>query len=113
MQNIIAGFRITGVYPFDRSVLLTKESKRVSLADKTGLKFIPPYSPAHRQPSKSSARVSHFSPEEIARYQACFEEGYDVPDEHYQQWVRMYHPKSLCKNVGVCVDILLNYACQD
>ena len=85
MQNIIAGFRITGVYPFDCSVLLPKESKRVSLADKTGLKFIPPYSPAHRQPSKSSARVSHFSPEEIARYQACFEEGYDVPDEHYQQ----------------------------
>ena len=66
MQNIIAGFRITRVYHFDRSVLLPKESKRVSLADKTGLKFIPLYSPAYRQPSQSSARVSHFSPEEIA-----------------------------------------------
>ena len=83
------------MYPFDRPVLLPKESKRVSLADKTGLKFIPLYSPACRQPSKSSAKVSHFSPEEIARYQACFKEGYDVPNEHYQQWVKMYHPESL------------------
>ena len=65
VQNIIAGFQITGVYPFDRSALLFKESKRVSLADKTGLKFIPLYSLARWQPSKS-ARVSHFSPEEIA-----------------------------------------------
>ena len=47
MQNIIAGFWITGVYSFDRSVLLPKESKHVLLADKTGLKFIPLYSPAH------------------------------------------------------------------
>ena len=95
MQNIIAGFRITGVYPFDRYVLLPRESKRVSLADRTGLKFIPLYSPARRQPSKSSARMSYFSPEDIARYQARFEEGYDVPDKRYQQWVSMYHPESL------------------
>ena len=66
VQNIIAGFQITGVYPFDRSALLLKESKRVSLADKTGLKFILLYSLARWQPSKSSARVSQFSPEEIA-----------------------------------------------
>ena len=37
-----------------------------------------------------------FSPEEITHFQVCFEEGYDLPDERYQQWVHMYHPESDC-----------------
>ena len=36
-----------------------------------------------------------FSPEEIGHFQVRFEEGYDLPDERYQQWVRMYHPESI------------------
>jgi len=36
MQNIVGGFRTTGVYPFNRSVLIpVKESRRISLAERT------------------------------------------------------------------------------
>ena len=38
---------------------------------------------------------SILSPEEIAQYQVRFEEGYDVFDERYQQWMSMYHPDSI------------------
>ena len=38
---------------------------------------------------------SNFSPEEIVQYQVHFEEGHDVFDERYQQWMNMYHPDSI------------------
>ena len=34
-----------------------------------------------------------FQPEEITLFQTRFEEGYDVGDDRYQHWVRMYHPE--------------------
>ena len=52
--------------------------------------------PLARKPGIPPTAVVSFSPEEIARFQVCFEEGYDLPDERYQQWVRMYHPESVC-----------------
>ena len=94
MQNIVGGFRTTGVYPFNRSALsLPKESKRVSLAERTGLQFIPLYSPARQK--RAQVPVVSFSIEEMARFQRRFEEGYDIPDEQYQKWVTMYHPESV------------------
>ena len=94
MHNIIEGFRVTGVYPFDRHVVVPRKLERASLAERTGLKFIPLCSPSRKQPDNTSAMVPRFSPEEIARFQVRFEEGYDLPDERYWQWVRMYHPES-------------------
>ena len=50
MTNIIAGFRTTGVYPFNRDALqskvLSSSFDPTSLSTRTGLKFIPLYSPA-------------------------------------------------------------------
>ena len=94
MHNIIEGFRVNGVYPFDRHVVVPRKPKRASLAERTGLKFIPLCSPSRKQPDNTSAMVPRFSPEEIARFQVRFEEEYDLPDERYRQWVRMYHPES-------------------
>ena len=54
MRNIMAGFKVTGVYPFDRGQILLfpgiyHESPPVSLPEKTGLSYIPMYSPSpHR-----------------------------------------------------------------
>ena len=94
MQNIVGGFRTTGVYPFNRSVLIpVKESRRISLAERTGLRFIPLYSPSCRK--RAQVPVLSFSTEEIAKFQKRFEEGYDIPDERYDKWIEMYHPKSL------------------
>ena len=53
MTNIIAGFRTTGVYPFNRDALqskvLSSSFDPTSLSTRTGLKFIPLYSPAAPQ----------------------------------------------------------------
>ena len=64
MENIIGGFRVTGVFPFDRSVikrLIPSEEeeeflsfKRETLLHKTGLAYVPLYSPV-------CSRSSHIS----------------------------------------------------
>ena len=94
MQNITGGFHATGVYPFDRlAVSVSKDAERISLAERTGLQFIPLCSPAHRKPDKATGVVLHFSAEEIARFQVRWDEGYDLPDQRYEKWVRIYHPR--------------------
>jgi len=75
--------------------LCSKSFQEFKFAENSGLRFIPLYSPA-RKPGIPSTAVVSFSPEEITRFQVCFEEGYDLPDERYQQWVHMYHPESEC-----------------
>ena len=95
MQNVVGAFRTTGVYPFDRSALsVNKEMKCRSLAERMGLQFIPLYSPARRKPDVQTTKVVRFSSDEIAKFQVRFEEGFDIPDVRYEQWVRMYHPES-------------------
>lgn len=68
-ENIISGFRVTGVYPFDRSVINAAVGKKTeacssfepaSLAERTGLHYIPLYSPA-RQPNTTLAKTSDLS----------------------------------------------------
>ncbi len=39
-----------------------------------------------------------FSAEEVARFRVRLQEGYDLPDQRYSQWVRMYHPE--CEGVS-------------
>lgn len=43
MSNIVAGFHSTGVYPYYRSVVpnMCVDDRRQSLAERTGLQFIP------------------------------------------------------------------------
>lgn len=58
MQNIAVGFHTTGVYPFNRSALSpSKDSKEVTSAEKSGLRFIPLYSPA-RKPGTCTSNSS-------------------------------------------------------
>ena len=51
MKNIVSGFRVTGICPFDRKAIRIPEEyksfKPESLPEKTGLAYIPLYSPAH------------------------------------------------------------------
>jgi len=95
MQNIVAGFRTTGVYPCDRTVLRQVKPPSfdpAKLGEKMGLKFIPLYSPFH-PPRQQTHRSPRFTDEEMVRFQQRFEEGYDlVHDEAYNQWVQLYHP---------------------
>ena len=63
LGNIAAGFRVTGVYPFNRNAirLPSEEPSKFdpeALAKSTGIKYIPLYSPAHsRQPKATTVSI--------------------------------------------------------
>ena len=66
MTNVIAGFRCTGIYPFDRNALALLSSssvvsKRTSLSEKTGLNFIPLFTPARKDRSADCVVSSCFT----------------------------------------------------
>ena len=117
MKNIVAGFRTTGIYPFNPKALLPQPDidpqsfSPASLCKRTGLKYIPLYSPVpkFRKGESSSATVtvlSHdelesaslvkstphlpnaddvvFDESELSLFQRRFEEGYNLPaDKRY------------------------------
>ena len=64
IRNITAGFKVSGIYPFDRNVVLDKlpdekftSFKPESVQQSSGLAYIPLYSPA----PKHKARKVHES----------------------------------------------------
>ena len=91
ITNIVAGIKTTGVYLLNRLAVVGKGvTVCESLAEKTGLSFIPLYSPSHsRKPARKSVE---FDPEEIVLFQIRYKEGYNLPDERYERWLKMYHP---------------------
>ena len=104
MENIISGFRCTGIYPFNPDALLRlvpghqspSRFDRTALSRRSGLSFIPLYTPI-KSPAPTSRSTVHtvaFTQEQIVRYQRRYEEAYDLPDDDYQRWKDMYHPNS-------------------
>jgi hypothetical protein len=117
-SNVMAGFRTTGIYPFNPDKLIPKTPKKASsLCQKTGLSYIPFYSPrprSARRPLSSDSPIDkstdsfipspvqpdtphseipvfNFTSEELTRYQRRKDEGFDLPgDERYQQWLRQF-----------------------
>ena len=77
LKNIQAGFKCTGIYPLKRDMIvpLVKDTTTSTLAQRTGLKFIPLYSPVRQQ---RRSTVPEFTQEEELRFQRRFEEGYDM-----------------------------------
>jgi hypothetical protein len=101
--NIVAGFRVTGVYPVDRYKILTKRKSQPStICQKTGLKFIPLITPIRRKSkfspvissstslcsdSDSTSDQQPFTNEEIELFTRRKEEGYDIlTDSTYNLW---------------------------
>ena len=65
MENIVAGFRVTGVCPFDRSVACCDDDTfssfaATSLPQRTGLPYIPLYSPARARSHHKKRSSVHF-----------------------------------------------------
>ena len=104
MKNIIGGFKVTGIYPFNPEALLPKSSSPIpsrfcDLSARTGLKFIPLFSPLPSRYKTPREEVNDtdpivptvddsFTQEEIALFSRRFEEGYNIFDEHYEEWKR-------------------------
>ena len=103
LSNVQAGFRCTGIYPLDRNVVVPK-SKEVptSLAQRTGIKFIPLYSPVrpryqscrgdndNEDSNLSTSSVTEdviFTTEEEEHFQRRLDEGFDITtDSRYNIW---------------------------
>ena len=98
ISNISAGFQCTGIYPLNRSVLIPSEPEVQSLADRTGVNFIPLYSLSRQRRSLGMAAKVHvdqhqFSEEEEERFRRRYEEKWDIEnDERYNQWKLLQHP---------------------
>ena len=65
--------------------------QKKSIAEKNGLKVIPMFTPKPRR-SRGHPETTIFSEEEVQLFQKRLEEGYDLHDERYDLWKRMYHP---------------------
>ncbi len=91
MSNTFTGFRMTGMYPFDRYALRPQDDKKKSIAEKNGLKFIQ-CSPPKPHRSHGHPETPTFSEREVLLFQKRLEEGYDIQDERYDLWKPLYHP---------------------
>lgn len=83
-KNIISGFRTTGIFPVDRDALTLPGEKRRSLAERTGLSYIPLFTPSKK------IRQVHFSQEEVERYNFHFENGLHLEEARYHLWLQKY-----------------------
>lgn len=90
-QNIMSGFRTTGVYPVNRHAIVLPGERphdhgtpTAALAKKRGIHYMPFFSPS-----------AQFTQEEIELYKHRYEEGFDLThDSRYNQWVKLNHPVS-------------------
>ena len=86
--NIFGGFKKTGIYPFNPGEVSDRQ-----LAPSRALKKpIPP-------------PVATFTPEQIAKFEECYKEGYDVEDPIYSTWLNIYYPSKGSVSSAVTTDI--------
>ena len=101
IPNSLAGFKVTGIHPFDQNALVADTPKK-ALAKKKGLQYIPVITP---HPSREPPTTPRFSMEEFCKFKECFDKGCDLPDEQYQLWKQIYCPyKSPCKTSDFSID---------
>ena len=125
MSNILGGFKNTGVYPFNRGALLSQSPVQPSLSQRTGLNYIPLFSPVPSRPVRALTSVPEistgvddntqeelgtqtkflevmppvpFTPEEISLFERRFEEGYNFYDSRYDLWLSLNHESATICN---------------
>ena len=89
-NNIVAGFRVTGVFPVDRFKILPKspQIKAPSICERTGLKFIPLFTPIRRHSMRSHLFSPSLTPiddelssNEEETHMELFIDGYDEEEQ--------------------------------
>ena len=97
--NIMAGFRKSGAHPLNPGVIKDRQvassltgnrfGSRESVTDvksSPGSENSASYSP--------DSEISNFSSSQEALFRKRYEEGYDLPDPAYRQWLAINHPDS-------------------
>ena len=123
IENIVSGFRSTGIYPFNPNAILDKvvrsrgnssssDMVSVSNGDSSQKENIEPGAPSHgdssqkenEDPNVLSNGDKHaefdcsqkLSLEKITQFETRYENGYNVDiDEEYIRWLQQAHPNSL------------------
>ena len=114
--NAMAGFRKAGVFPFNRKAInvhcpdttppvagetdkertLSEVDCVPSIVNDTTAATLTASSIATASVAPSTKLTkSDFSDEQIAQYERRFEEGYDLPDPEYLQWLEENHSEAL------------------
>ena len=114
--NISSSFKMTGIYPFNRQAIALAEDSVEQCAEAAknpAIRFLPILTPIpeHRRRSASPLRLSiqdfsspdesssvsileepRFTMSEEKRFQRRLEEGYNLSDPRYSEWIRLNHP---------------------
>ena len=109
ISNIISGFK-TGIYPVNRHALLDPIEATLSLTARTGLAYIPLYSPSARcTKSCTTCENESFSAdsqssidskeelrdEQLELFEKWYNEGIEMTDNsEYNAWLAQFHPMS-------------------
>ena len=112
--NAVAGFRKAGVYPFNRNKITvpTTTASKSKTATKSPAKDAkansvttarlptPPLTVTSASlptppPPPPPPRTVVFTEEQVAMFELRLEEGYDLPDPEYLQWLELNHPDAL------------------
>ena len=97
ISNIIAGFRVTGMYPLDREAMLGLISDVSALSEETGMSFIPMISPAVRC---FTSRRDVESRALVIVNLHCLSIGITksvtspILNDRYSSWLAQHHPTS-------------------
>jgi hypothetical protein len=105
-ENIMAGFRTTGVYPLNPSAITPTESQTKSKnpAEQETSTAMPTSSSTsttvesdslHQTLSLGREATSEWSAEQIELFEHRYEEGYDIPDPEYIAWLELNHPEAV------------------
>lgn len=84
VQNIMAGFKSTGIYPFNRHAIVLPGGNGLAkfgtptavLAKKNGIMYMPFYSPAHACDTSQHDDSQVFTSDELQHFEHHYEEGY-------------------------------------
>ena len=115
MENVISGFRTTGVYLINRAAdfIITPVKSRMADLEAKKIHYLPLCLSLSRH--TSPVHNTTFTTEEILRFQQLYEEVYDLEtDVQYNKWVEMYHPQGtpqpLSPHVGELFSFSVSYS---
>lgn len=87
--NIVSGFRKCGIYPFNRDAIPVSDEQDESE---------PPAneeldsSPVNAESTRTTSPLVNFTDDQIDLFTRRLEEGYDLFDPQYVQWLKLNHP---------------------
>ena len=99
IDNIYAGFKKTGVYPFNPEVILKNCSESMATGDDS------PDNPPEDDPSVED----QFTPEQLKLFKERFLNDYDIYTDHdYVAWLQEFHPDNVPS-----IEAMVGLQCDD